>query len=222
MDLITTSLLKSTELLKVINRLRKSEGEKSVRLNDFNARILDEIGDSNYENFVVKNKNKTESIGYMLNEDQMMLIGMRESKAVRKKVLAWIREVELKNNSELMRAKSRDNARLEAPMLTDAIKYSRKEKVKHYDFSNEFDMINRTVLGVNAKQYRVANGLAPNQPIRDTLTPCEIAAIEHMQRLDTGMIELGFSYDKRKSELNRVFITRHNKALCEEVKRLES
>ena len=42
-----------------------------------------------------------------------------------------------------------------------------------------------------------------------------------MQRLDTGMIELGYTYEKRKSELARVFLMRHNKALCAEVKRLE-
>lgn len=123
---------------------------------------------------------------------------------------------------ELTRQQSRNTAKLEAKFLTDALKYDKKEDIKHYHFSNEFNLINKIVLGVNAKQYRLANGLAPNQPIRDTLTPCEIAAIEHMQRLDTGMIELGYSYDRRKSELSRVFITRHNKALCEEVKRLEA
>jgi len=123
---------------------------------------------------------------------------------------------------ELNRQQSRQTAKLEAKFLTDAIKYDKKEGVKHYHFSNEFNLINKIVLGMNAKQYRIENGLEPNQPIRDTLTKNEIAAIEHMQRLDTGMIELGYSYDKRKSELSRVFLTRHNKRLCEDVKRLES
>lgn len=123
---------------------------------------------------------------------------------------------------ELERQQSRQNARLEAKFLTDAIKYDKKQGLRPHHFSNEFNLINKTVLGMNAKQYRIANGLEPNQPIRDTLTKAEIAAIEHMQRLDTGMIELGYSYEKRKSELSRIFLTRHNKALCEEVKRLES
>jgi len=123
---------------------------------------------------------------------------------------------------EMQRQQSRQNAKLEAKFLTDAIKYDKKGKAQHYHFSNEFNLINKVVLGMNAKQYRIENGLEPNQPIRDTLTKAEIAAIEHMQRLDTGMIELGYSYEKRKSELSRVFLTRHNKALCEEVKRLES
>lgn len=123
---------------------------------------------------------------------------------------------------EMERQQSRQNAKLEAKFLTDAIKYDKKEGVKHYHFSNEFNLINKIVLGMNAKQYRIENGLEPNQPIRDTLTKNEIAAIEHMQRLDTGMIELGYSYERRKSELSRVFLTRHNKALCEDVKRLES
>lgn len=123
---------------------------------------------------------------------------------------------------ELQRQQSRQNARLEAKFLTDAISYDKKGKAAHYHYSNEFNLINKIVLGMNAKQYRIENGIEPNQPIRDTLTKAEIAAIEHMQRLDTGMIELGYSYEKRKSELSRVFLTRHNKALCAEVKRLES
>lgn len=123
---------------------------------------------------------------------------------------------------EISRKNSRQAAKLEAPYLTDAIKHDKKGEAKHYHFSNEFNLINKVVLGVNAKQYRIEHGLEPSQPIRDTLTPCEIVAIEHMQRLDTGMIELGYSYEKRKSELSRVFLTRHNKALCAEVKRLES
>lgn len=123
---------------------------------------------------------------------------------------------------EMQRSNSRQTAKLESKFLTDAIKYDKKEDVKHYHFSNEFNLINCIVLGMNAKKYRIENGLEPSQPIRDTLTPCEIAAIEHMQRLDTGMIELGYDYKQRKSELSRVFIMKHNKALCAEVKRLES
>lgn len=123
---------------------------------------------------------------------------------------------------ELQRQQSRQNAKLEAKFLTDAINYDKKGKAAHYHFSNEFNLINKIVLGMNAKQYRIENGIEPNQSIRDTLTKSEIAAIEHMQRLDTGMIELGYSYEQRKSELSRVFLTRHNKALCAEVKRLES
>ena len=123
---------------------------------------------------------------------------------------------------ELQRQQSRQNAKLEAKFLTDAISYDKKGKAAHYQYSNEFNLINKIVLGMNAKQYRIENGIEPSQPIRDTLTKSEIAAIEHMQRLDTGMIELGYSYEQRKSELSRIFLTRHNKALCAEVKRLES
>lgn len=123
---------------------------------------------------------------------------------------------------ELERQKSRQNAKLEAKFLTDAISYDKKGEAKFYHYSNEYDLINRVVLGKSAKQYRIHHGLEPNQSIRDTLTKAEIEAIEHMQRLDTGMIELGYSFERRKSELSRVFLTRHNKKLCAEVRRLES
>lgn len=122
---------------------------------------------------------------------------------------------------DLKRQQSRSTAKLEARFLTDAIKYDKKGEAKFYHYINEFNLINKIVLGMSAKKYRTEHGIPANQPIRDTLTPCEIAAIEHMQRLDTGMIELGYSKEKRESELSRVFLTRHNKALCEEIKRLE-
>lgn len=123
---------------------------------------------------------------------------------------------------EIKRQQTRATTKLEAKFLTDAITYDKKGKATHYHYSNEFNLINKIVLGVNAKQYRIEHELEPSQPIRDTLTKAEIEAIEHMQRLDTGMIELGYTYEQRKGQLSRVFLTRHNKKLCAEVKRLES
>ncbi|AYH00865.1 antirepressor protein AntB [Pectobacterium parmentieri] len=77
----------------IINPSRKEAGEKSVRPSDFHARVNDEIGeDLNYENFVVgKTGHKTHYT--ILNMDQMTLIGMRESKAVRRSVLEKLKSL---------------------------------------------------------------------------------------------------------------------------------
>ena len=85
-------IMSSKILLEIINFARLSFNENPVRLSDFNSRIADELEDEHYETFVVQNTNNTKSIVYGLTIDQCMLIGMRESKAVRKNVLATLKQ----------------------------------------------------------------------------------------------------------------------------------
>ena len=87
--------MSSRDLLDLINNARMNCGEKPVRLNDFNNRVADELDGENYETFVVQNFNNTESVVFELTIDQCMLIGMRESKAVRKNVLAILKQKQL-------------------------------------------------------------------------------------------------------------------------------
>lgn len=128
--------------------------------------------------------------------------------------------------AELMEASAaRSKARLEAPFMTDAVQFQRSsqgKECKQYHFSNEFDLINRIVLGTTAKQYRVEHGIAANDAIRDFLTPCEIMAVEHLQRLNASMIDLGMDYETRKAKLNQQYLLRHSRHLLSEVARLEA
>ena len=139
----------STELLKVINKARKDFGEKPVRLNDFNSRIADELSDEHYESFVVQNSNKTTSTVYKLTLDQCMLVSMRETKSVRRYVLAKIKELELKLQSKQLFALTRKTSKDEYLPMTKAIAEAHEE-IKPYHFSNEADLINRIVLGCTA------------------------------------------------------------------------
>ncbi|WP_243845224.1 KilA-N domain-containing protein [Pseudomonas syringae group genomosp. 3] len=120
---------------------------------------------------------------------------------------------------------ARERARLESSAMTDAVKYTRLsagKELKPFHFSNEFDLINRVVLGGSSKQYRAAHGLAANYPIRDTLTPCQIKAVEHMQRLNASLIDVGMDFEQRKAKLHQVFMLRHQRALMAETMRIES
>jgi phage antirepressor YoqD-like protein len=76
----------SIELLALVNEARAAFGEGEIRRNDFTARCKDEIGDGNYESFVVPNPNGTESEVILLAHDQCLWVLMRESKAVRRAV----------------------------------------------------------------------------------------------------------------------------------------
>lgn len=123
------------------------------------------------------------------------------------------------------RIAARHTARLEAPHLTEAIKHSREVKgkaVAHYHFSNEFDLINRVALGKSAKEYRLAHNIPSDAPIREHLSLLEIKCIEALQRANTTLIDLGYSYEARKAELHKLYVLRHAVGLLAEVKRLES
>lgn len=119
---------------------------------------------------------------------------------------------------------SRERARLEAPAMTDAIKYTRAaagKRIAAYHFSNEFDLINRIALGQPAKTFRASHGIGQDAPLRDFLTPCQIKCVEHLQRTNAALIEVGMTFEERKAQLSRIYFQRHSRALLAEVKRME-
>lgn len=88
----------SLELRDLVNEAREAEGEPLIRNNQFIARVIDEldIDESTYNSVVGQKLNSrgTYSDYVELTADQALLVGMRESKGVRKKVLEWLRTVE--------------------------------------------------------------------------------------------------------------------------------
>lgn len=102
--------------------------------------------------------------------------------------------------------KSRMMAKMEYRELTDAIKNS-KEVIKPFDYSNEANMINKIVLGLNAKQFRIQNHLTNKEILRDYLTAQEILCIEKLQKYDTILIEQRLTYQERKEILSSYYST---------------
>lgn len=87
-------LMTTVEFLeKIVNPARIQAGEKEVRYNDFLARAKDEVDISHDEIFAMESTGGRSRQVFNLDYDSMMLIGMRESKAVRKSVLAKIKEL---------------------------------------------------------------------------------------------------------------------------------
>lgn len=85
-------------LENIINPSRISCGESEVRNNVFFHRVVDELDldKSTCKDFVCtsNSRNRTYTAkGFELDQDQMMLVGMRESKAVRKNVLSKIKQL---------------------------------------------------------------------------------------------------------------------------------
>lgn len=92
------------------------------------------------------------------------------------------------------------SARQEFPLLTENIRLI-KENPKPYHFSNECDMLNRIVLGVTAKQFRVLHGIEKKTSIRPYLTQEQIYLLETLQKVDIGLLVSVPDFHERKRYL---------------------
>ena len=93
-EIQTNKTMSSIDLLELINNVRVANNEEPLRRNSFNLKIEDELEGSHYTKNVVKNQNGTESVVYELTIEQCTLIGMRESKSVRRTVLEKLKQLE--------------------------------------------------------------------------------------------------------------------------------
>lgn len=86
-------------LTTVINPARVEAGENPVDNRKFLARVRDELGEDGLPagkvfRLALPQGGYNELTSYDLSGDQLLLVGMRESKAVRRKVLEYIRRIE--------------------------------------------------------------------------------------------------------------------------------
>lgn len=106
--------------------------------------------------------------------------------------------------------KSIQAAKMDYPALTKAIEQAHEEP-KFYHFSNEINMINRIVLGVDAKHFKEENGLDKKETsIRPYLTQEQIKAVEELQRIDIGLLVANIEFEHRKQILKSHYI----KGIC--------
>ena len=87
--------------------------------------------------------------------------------------------------------------------FTQAIQDAHEEP-RSYHYSNEYDMINRIVLGCTAKQYKELNGLGDVPSIRPYLTGNQFKAIRKLQVEDIRLLYKGVEYEDRKSRLRTI------------------
>lgn len=92
------------------------------------------------------------------------------------------------------------SARQEFPLLTANIKLLH-DHPRPYHFSNECDMLNRIVLGLTAKQFRLANGIEKGKSIRPYLSDSQIMMLDTLQKVDIGLLVSVPDYEQRKRYL---------------------
>ncbi|WP_081300082.1 antA/AntB antirepressor family protein [Gilliamella sp. Choc5-1] len=84
--------------------------------------------------------------------------------------------------------------------MCDALTEQRKALGKSANntlFTNEFDMINRIVLGTTSSKYKKANNLTGN--IRDHLNEFELNHIAYLENANITLIHIGYDYHHRKA-----------------------
>lgn len=134
---------------------------------------------------------------YFLNEQQStLLVLMMRNTAIVLKFKVKLVQAFFEAKTQIQ---DRAIAKLEYPAMTSAIQEAH-ENPKPYHYSNEADLINRIILGTTAKKYCELNEI-DRTCLRDNLTNPQIDLINHLQRLNTSMIEIGMNFEKRKEKL---------------------
>lgn len=160
----------------------------------------------NFEGSSYKDSSGKRNKMYLMTKDgfTFLVMGYRGKKAAAFKE-AYITRF---NQMEAF-IKSLQASKLEFPAFTTAIMEAHEEP-KHYHFSNEINMINRIVLGMDAKHFKEMHGLDKSVPsIRPYLDTYQIEAIEDLQRIDIGLIVAGLDFGKRKELLTTAFARRY-------------
>lgn len=139
---------------------------------------------------------------YLLTKDGFAIVtmGFTGKKAMQ------FKEMYIKRFNQMEQfIQSLETAKLEFPEFTNAIMNAHEEP-KNYHFSNEINMINKIVLGLNAKQFKEQNNIDKSaNSIRPYLSQEQIKAIETLQRFDIGLVTMEPDYQKRKEMLGNYY-----------------
>lgn len=106
----------------------------------------------------------------------------------------------------------RNALRLGYPGLQTTLKETRAEQGKDtltHHHKNEADLLNRVVLGMSSKQYKLTHGMEEDEDLRDHLTTKQKEQLAYLQQIDTSLIAVGDTYDEHKAKLIALFNRRY-------------
>ena len=196
-------LQKTDELYFNATLIAKQFGKRPddfLKLQSTKEYITEILKDSSYGNLrnenLIKVKQGGKYQGTWLHQELAYEFSGWISPIFRRNLHKW---VESRINDEHLRQQNRLKLKTGFLPLTNAIQTAHIE-LKPYHFSNECDLINRLVIGLTAKQFKLIHGV---DNVRDGLTIEQSRLMDRLQIQNTSLIELGFSYDERKLLLTK-------------------
>lgn len=193
-----TAYCDSLQIAETFERRHTHVIDTIEKLTQPTSGLSQEFTTLNFESSIYKDASGKKNKRYLLTKDGFVMVVMEFKTAKARK----FKEAYIKRFNEMEEfIKSLEAAKLEFPAFTAAIMEVHEEP-KNYHFSNEINMINRIVLGVDAKHFKEQRGIDKNiKSIRPYLESEEIKAIEELQRADIGLMVAGLEYEKRKEIL---------------------
>lgn len=202
---LSSSLIRSDELLAIVNEVRRQYGENPIRNNVFIDRIKDELDGEYYKIFVVQNSNKTESEILNLTSDQATLVSMRESKAVRRAVLEKLKALQgpkipqsLPEALRLAADLAEENAQLSHKVMKDAPKVA---FVNHYVEAGGAKSLRETAKILNMPEKAMIDTLLRDKVLfrqSGNLLPHALRQREGLFTVKTGTSDYGHAYTQTR------------------------
>ena len=168
-----------------------------AKITDSKSGLSKEFARLNFEQTSYTDGWNRKQKAYAMTRDgfTMLVMGYTGQKAMR------FKELYIKRFNEMEQfIKTLVSARKEFPLLTENIKLLH-DNPKPYHFSNECDMLNRIVIGMSAKQFKLANGIEKGKSIRPYLSDEQISMLETLQKVDVGLLVAVPDYEQRKRYL---------------------
>lgn len=196
-DIHDTARADSLFVAEFFDKQHKHVLRDIAKITEPTSGLSEEFVKNNFAKDLYKDKTGRKLPCYHMTRDgfTMLVMGYTGTKAMRFKELYIKRFNEMEDF-----IKTLVSARQEFPLLTENIKLLH-DNPKPYHFSNECDMLNRIVLGMSAKQFKLANGIEKGKSIRPYLSKEQIDMLETLQKVDVGLLVAFPNYEGRKRHL---------------------
>lgn len=172
-----------------------------------NIECSDEFRRLNFQPSSYKNKQNKSQPEYLITKDGFAFLVMgftgKEAAAFKEKYIAAFNYMAESLNY-------RHNMRISFRPMTEAIKEVHEEPKPHH-YTNEINMIYRIILGMDAKHYKERVGLQKDSDLRDYITNEQKKLVDQLQITDTGLLNVGFDYNRRKELLTNFFMKSQSK-----------
>lgn len=161
---------------------------------------------SEYVNF----QNKQSYPMYFMNRDGFTLLAMGYTgeKAMAFK-LAYIKQFNAMEKALIGKIKEREKGIAVRQALTKALQQSNENERMHgHAYSTYTDIVYKVVFGCRARELREQYGITKKDTLRDCFSQEELAKVQSVEMVVSGLVNCGWGYDEIKS-----FITNDSRKL---------